>query len=106
MFTVKLHDEFIKIPHDTPLFKGHAQPIQDLEFSPFHDDLLATASADSTLKLWKMPEGKFEQSVEESEATLKGHSKKVMLLQWHPSAEFTLASAGSMGGVRIWDVKA
>lgn len=106
IFTVKLHDEQGRIPHDTPLFKGHSGAIQDLEFSPFHEDMLATASADQTLKLWKMPPGKLEQSSEQCEATLKGHTKKVMLMQWHPSAEFTLASAGQAGGVRIWDVRA
>lgn len=80
----------------------------DMEFSPFHDDFLATASGDSTIRLWKMPAGgaKLEQSTDKSEAILKGHSKKVMLLQWHPCADGVIASAGQTGGVRIWDVRA
>ena len=77
-----------------------------MEFSPFHVDMLATASADKTLKLWKMPPGKFTESSEQCEVTLTGHSKKVMVMQWHPSAEYTLASAGETDGVRIWDVQA
>lgn len=67
--------------------------------------MLATASADATIRLWAMPNGQMTESTDKAEAVLKGHSKKVMLMQWHPSAEFTLASAGQAGGVRIWDVQ-
>ena len=89
----------------TPLYKGHTGALQDLEFSPFHGNMLATASADATLRLWAMPEGSLTDSTDKCAAVLKGHSKKVMLMQWHPSAEFTIASAGQAGGVRIWDVQ-
>jgi len=67
--------------------------------------MLATASADATLRLWTMPDGLMTESSDQSAAVLKGHSKKVMLLKWHPSAEFTLASAGQSGGVRVWDIQ-
>lgn len=67
--------------------------------------MLATASADATLRLWTMPEGSLTESTDQSAAILKGHTKKVMLMQWHPSAEFTIASSGLAGGVRIWDVQ-
>lgn len=90
---------------NTPVFKGHTGPIQDMDFSPFHDNMLATASGDATLRLWAMPAGRMEETSDQAAAILKGHSKKVMLLQWHPSAEMTLASAGQSGGVRIWDVQ-
>lgn len=67
--------------------------------------MLATASADATLRLWAMPEGSLTESVDKAQAVLNGHSKKVMLLKWHPAAEWTIASAGQSGGVRIWDVQ-
>ena len=89
---------------NTPVYKGHTGALQDLDFSPFHDNMLATASADATLRLWAMPEGSLTERTDQAAAVLKGHSKKVMLMQWHPSAEFTIASAGQAGGVRIWDV--
>jgi coronin-1B/1C/6 len=79
-FTIKRIDEYGRIPHDTPTFKGHTAAIQDLEFSPFHLDVLATASADKTIKLWEMPPGKKEDLADQCTGTLSGHSKKVMLL--------------------------
>lgn len=106
IFTVKLHEEQEKIAFETPCFTGHKEQLQDMEFSPFDVDLLATASADKTVKLWKMKAGKLENSTEECEATLKDHAKKAMLLKWHPAAGMTLASAGQNDGIRIWDVSA
>lgn len=90
---------------NTPVFKGHTGAIQDMEFSPFHENMLATASADATIRLWAMPEGPLTETTDKAEAILKGHSKKIMLMQWHPSAEMTIGSAGQAGGVRIWDVQ-
>lgn len=90
---------------NTPVFKGHTGAIQDLEFSPFHENMLATASSDATIRLWAMPPGRLEETTDKPEAILKGHSKKVMVMQWHPSSEMTMASAGQSGGVRIWDVQ-
>ena len=95
-----------KVPNaGTPLVKGHSGPIMDMDFSPFHDNMLAPASGDTTMRLWQMPEIPMKASVDSGAAILRGHSKKVCLMKWHPSAEFTLASAGMNGGVRIWDVQ-
>jgi len=93
-FTVKLHDEQGRVSMNTPIYKGHSGPLQDMEFSPFHINMLATASGDATLRLWTMPEGSLTASTDQAAAVLRGHSKRVMLMQWHPAAEFTLASAG------------
>ena len=56
-FAIKGHDEQGRISMNTPLYKGHTGPIQDMEFSPFHENMLATASSDATIRLWAMPEG-------------------------------------------------
>ena len=102
---MKRHDEQGRISMNTPVYKGHTGAIQDMDFSPFHENMLATASADATVKLWAMHEDRLTETTDKAEATLKGHSKKIMLMKWHPSAEMTLASAGQAGGVRIWDVQ-
>ena len=46
------HKEFLL---DDPMISGHSGPIQDLSFSPFYDNALLTASADTTVKVWVMP---------------------------------------------------
>jgi coronin-1B/1C/6 len=54
-----------KVPNaGTPLVKGHSGPIMDMDFSPFHDNMLATASGDTTLRLWQMPEIPMKASVD------------------------------------------
>lgn len=52
---VKAYD-YQRLEADLPLIKGHAGPVIDFEFSPFNDQLLATASEDGTIKLWIIPE--------------------------------------------------
>ena len=76
----------------------------DLDFSPFHENCLATASADGTLKIWMIPEGGYTKSEKSCDAELKGHTKKVQHLKFHPSSEFTMASGGMEGSVKIWDI--
>ena len=85
--------------------KGHSGPIMDMGFSPFHENMLGTASGDTTLTLWAMPELPLQAHSEECAAVLKGHSKKVMLMKWNPSAEYTIGSTSLNGGVRVWDVQ-
>jgi WD40 repeat protein len=84
---------------------GHQGQITDLDFSPFHDNILATSSADSTLKLWVLPEDGLKESSAKFDANMEGHSRKVMQLKWHPSAEFTIASGSIDGCVKVWDVQ-
>ena len=47
-----------------------------MAFSPFHDTILATASTDTTLKIWNIPAEGIQADINDSEATLKGHHKK------------------------------
>jgi len=95
----------VKFKLDTPLICGHKGPIQDLDFSPFHSNILATASSDGTCKIWMIPEGGYTKNQAECDAELKGHSKKVSLLKFHPSANFTMASCGMECAVKIWDIQ-
>ena len=39
-----------------PKINGHRGLIQDLEFSPFYENILATTSSDCTAKIWVLPE--------------------------------------------------
>ena len=89
------------------MIAGDKGPINDLSFSPFHDNVLATASGDGSLKLWMIPEDGLGATLTASDcdAEMTGHTKKVMLLKWHPSAEFTIASASMDGTIKIWDVQ-
>ena len=43
----------------TSVFNGHSMPVQDLDFSPFHETVIATASEDSTVRVWNF-DGKID----------------------------------------------
>lgn len=94
---------------------GHTGAVLDMDWNPFDDSLLATASEDTKIKIWKIPE-EWEPTdaqgnanpgkpLEESMAELSGHRKKVTLLRYHPTAANTLLSTSGDYTVKIWDVE-
>lgn len=58
-------------------FKGHSAPIIDLEFNPFNDNMIATASDDALVMLWSIPESGPQDASKRPEAELQYHVKKV-----------------------------
>jgi len=76
----------------------------DMDFNPFNDDLLATASEDCAIKIWNI-KGGFEGHKSDAVQTLNGHQKKVGAIKWHPTADHIMASAGADYVVKVWDVE-
>ena len=62
-----------------PFIMSHTDTVLDLKFSPFRDDILASCSADSLIRLWGIPsEGLTEKmSRDECLCELQGHMRKV-----------------------------
>lgn len=94
-----------KVPIDLPLIAGHAGPVLDFEFNPFADDLLASASEDSTIKLWRIPEGGVTSNISTPLVDLTGHARKVTLLRFHPTASNVLLSTSADQTVKVWDIE-
>lgn len=104
------------VPGATPTLHGHAGAILDFDWNPFDDSMLATASEDTTVKIWSIPENwepidakgknKPGSDITESMVDLVGHAKKVNLLRFHPTAGNVLASTSSDYTVKLWDVEA
>ncbi|GAA5872197.1 hypothetical protein JCM3774_002290 [Rhodotorula dairenensis] len=76
-------------------FPTHDNAIWNLAWS--HDDgALATASGDSTVKLW-------DSSTFQSLGILRGHGSSVRSVSWDPFNPSLLATASRDGTVRVWD---
>jgi len=67
--------------------------------------MVASASDDSTVKLWQIPEGGLTENITEPLVDLKGHGRKVTLLRFNPTANNVLASCSGDQTVKIWDVE-
>uniref|UniRef100_A0ABI7WHP4 Coronin n=1 Tax=Felis catus TaxID=9685 RepID=A0ABI7WHP4_FELCA len=80
----------------------HSDLVTDLDFSPFDDFLLATGSADRTVKLWRLPApGQALPSV--PGLVLGPEGVQVEVLQFHPTVDGVLVSAAGTA-VKVWDV--
>ncbi|EEC48862.1 coronin like protein [Phaeodactylum tricornutum CCAP 1055/1] len=94
---------------------GHSGAVLDIDWNPFDDSMMATASEDTNIKLWNIPDdweptddkgnARAGKSLTESLVDLTGHSKKVTLLRFHPTANNTLLSTAADHTVKVWDVE-
>lgn len=93
-----------RLPPDVPLCTGHGGPVMDLAFSPFHDNIIASASDDTTVKIWDIPEGGPTEDMNTPSLNFSGHMKKVILVRWNPVADNILTSVSFDNTVKLWDV--
>ena len=84
---------------------GHTAPVLDFDFNPFDDYVLASASEDLTVKIWRIPEDGLTANLNTPMVDLRGHDKKVLLLRFHPTASNVLASISADQTVKIWDIE-
>lgn len=62
--------------------------------------LIATGSADRTLRIWNPEKPQVKNSTE-----LKGHTAAIERVAWNPVKEAELASVSSDGTCKFWDVR-
>jgi len=93
-----------RIEVNTPLVAGHKGPVLDIQWSPFNDNVIASASEDAIVRVWQIPEGGLSRPLTEPIAELHGHQRRVGLVQWHRSADNVLLSAGADCKIIIWNV--
>jgi coronin-1B/1C/6 len=55
-FAVIPLEERGKLPDVMPLFRGHTAAVLDHDWNPFNDDILASASDDGKVCLWRVPD--------------------------------------------------
>ena len=95
--------------------EGHAGSVLDFDFNPFDDSMFASASEDTTIKLWSIPDdweptdesglAKAGDNLTESLVDLTGHMKKVTLLRYHPTASNVLLSTSADLTTKVWDIE-
>eukprot|EP01104_Vermistella_antarctica_P002456 TRINITY_DN12699_c0_g1_i1.p1 TRINITY_DN12699_c0_g1~~TRINITY_DN12699_c0_g1_i1.p1 ORF type:complete len:465 (-),score=157.96 TRINITY_DN12699_c0_g1_i1:113-1465(-) len=104
-FTVLKHDQTGKQPASLPLIQGHKSAVLDIEFSPFNDYVIASASEDGTTKIWSIPEEGLTEHMVDPIQNLVGHRRKVGAVRFNPVAQNVLATASTDYTVKLWDIE-
>ena len=94
----------IRCPANLPLVRGHKSQIVDVKFSPFRQDLLATASNDNTVKLWEIPQGGLTKDLNEELQNYSGHGRKVSFVNFNPVCSDIIASASFDNTLHVWNM--
>lgn len=103
-FIVLQVDKTGRVDHNVNKVSGHSGPVLDIKWNPFNDNIIASASEDSTVKLWYIPDGGLNTDLKEPLIHLLGHRRRVGLVEWHPTAENILVSAGYDHLIFVWDI--
>ncbi|KAJ8952578.1 hypothetical protein NQ314_007504 [Rhamnusium bicolor] len=86
-----------------PLLHAHSDTVTDMDFSPFHDGLLATGSQDCLVKIWHIPVEGLQESQSNAECTFSHKQRRVETVGFHPTADFLLHST-SYTTLTLWDL--
>ncbi|XP_070572329.1 coronin-6-like [Ptychodera flava] len=103
-FIVLKHSDTGRIDMNFPRVTGHKAEVLDLAWSPFNDNYIASASEDTTIKIWDIPDEGLKQNMDDPLLTLEYHQKRVLQILWHPSAENILLSTGHDDLVVVWNL--
>lgn len=85
--------------HSNPL-KGHKGSVEDLQFSPKQDFVLASCSVDKTVKLWDLRETKWKPQM-----SWDAHDADVNVISWNTECPFLIASGSDDGSFKVWDLR-
>ncbi|KAI8816914.1 uncharacterized protein EV422DRAFT_543554 [Fimicolochytrium jonesii] len=103
-FAVLSHTNTGKLSDNLAVYNGHTAAVLDTDFNPFNDHVIASASEDTKVMIWTIPQGGPVESISTPAATLTGHGRKVGHVLFHPTADNVLASASADFTIKLWDI--
>ncbi len=98
---------FGKVEPTCPVVNGHKQSVLDIAFSPFHSHIMATASDDSTVKIWQLDDSTGvtkDMGEGDAIANLATHRHAVRTCNFHPTVEGLLFTSSLDLTVRSHDI--
>ncbi|KAM9125097.1 coronin-2B isoform 2-T2 [Pangshura tecta] len=93
-----------RIEPNYPKVCGHQGNVLDIKWNPFIENIIASCSEDTSVRIWEIPEGGLKRNMTEAVLELFGHSRRVGLVEWHPTTNNILFSAGYDYKVLIWNL--
>ncbi|ORX61110.1 DUF1900-domain-containing protein [Piromyces finnis] len=93
------------IAMNRPNIQAHSNTVNDIQFSPFAYDYLASVSSDKTLKLWEIPENGITENINSALTTLvHDDDSGVNIVQFHPTVE-NIVSTATSNNIYLWDIE-
>ncbi|KAF8521592.1 microtubule binding protein [Hysterangium stoloniferum] len=101
-----------RLPDVIPLARGHTATVLDTAWSPFDDNVVASAGEDGKVLIWKVDADAFEGWGAEKwvpqdfdpVARIEASPRKVGQVVFHPTASHVLASASGDHTIKLWDL--
>ena len=81
-------------------FRGHTSSVEDLQWSPSEATVFASASADTTVKIWDT-----RSKTGGAQLTVAAHDDDVNVLSWNHNVNYLLASGCEDGSFKVWDLR-
>ncbi|XP_077119345.1 coronin-2B isoform X2 [Ranitomeya variabilis] len=94
-----------RIVPNHPKVCGHQGAVLEIKWNPFIENVIASCSEDTSVRIWEIPDGGLKKNMTEAVLELYGHSRRVGLIEWHPTANGILFSAGYDYKILIWNLE-
>lgn len=94
LFFFSILFQYGRVDMNAPKVVGHKSAVLDIQWCPHNDNVIASSSEDTTIKVWHIPDGGLNEPLTEPEQTLAYHQKKVLQVQWHPVVLNLMLSIG------------
>uniref|UniRef100_A0A3P9LKM5 Coronin n=1 Tax=Oryzias latipes TaxID=8090 RepID=A0A3P9LKM5_ORYLA len=104
-FIVVPISQYGRLDSHQPKVCGHQGNVLDIKWNPFFENIIASCSEDTSVRVWEIPECGLRRNMTEAVMELYGHSRRVGLIEWHPTTSGILFSAGYDYKILIWNLE-
>ena len=88
-------------PDTTNPLLGHTNSIEDIQWSPHQENVLASCSVDKSIRFWDIRSSSKDNAIIMNNA----HQSDVNVLSWNPLKDFLIASGGDDNSFKVWDIR-
>ena len=88
-----------------PYLQINDSKILDLEFSPFNNNILASAQSDNSILFWNIPNEGLTKIISNPNIIYNKHKNKVNFINFNPIAADVICSSTINGNIHIWSLE-